>query len=40
MSLTVALLVVNAVVFLVECVLSFNPPRLVPDNPLLTIILH
>ncbi len=33
MSLTVALLVANAVVFLVECVLSSNPMRLVPDNP-------
>ncbi|HEV2437475.1 MAG TPA: rhomboid family intramembrane serine protease [Verrucomicrobiae bacterium] len=33
MSLTVALLVANAVVFLIECILSSNPTRLVPDNP-------
>ncbi|HUA39408.1 MAG TPA: rhomboid family intramembrane serine protease [Candidatus Sulfopaludibacter sp.] len=33
LSLTMALLVVNAIVFLVECILSSNPMRLVPDNP-------
>ena len=33
LSLTVALLVANAIVFLVECILSSNPLRLVPDNP-------
>lgn len=33
MSLTVVLLVVNAIVFLVECIFSSNPARLVPDNP-------
>jgi membrane associated rhomboid family serine protease len=32
LSFTVALLVANAIVFLVECVLSSNPMRLVPDN--------
>jgi membrane associated rhomboid family serine protease len=32
-SLTVALVIANAIVFLVECVLSSNPARLVPDNP-------
>ncbi|MGH7969887.1 MAG: rhomboid family intramembrane serine protease [Limisphaerales bacterium] len=32
-SLTMALLVVNAIVFLVECFLSSNPMRFVPNNP-------
>ncbi len=33
LSLTVALLVANAIVFLVECALSSSPLQFVPDNP-------
>ena len=33
MSFTVALLIANAIVFLVGCALSSNPLRLAPDNP-------
>jgi membrane associated rhomboid family serine protease len=32
LSFTVALLVANAIVFVVECLLSSNPTRLAPDN--------